>query len=133
MKYVGLTIDDATGHEAELESFIREYCICERPEIPHNIAYKAKGVNVYSDAFFPFSSQDMEALVGQLPFTATPIGVESPNVLIVSSVNFVLEFPYKGNTQRLMPTEFFTGAESDLDFDVVRMLEKNGCVRVYTE
>ena len=131
MKYVGLKISNIVGHEAAVESFIREYCIFERPEIPYNIAHRSREVNVYSQAFYEMDGSAFETLVAGLPFTAIPIGYEPPCILLVSTVNFVLEFMFNHELIRLLPTDYISGVPVDAECEAIKILVKRGCLRIY--
>lgn len=125
MIIVGCTIVDSMGYEAQVEQFIKDYCIFERPDIPHNIAYNSKNINVF------FNRVVSDSDLSGLPFTVIPIGYEPPAILMVSAVNFVLEFFFNGELVRLLPTEFLTGVSSDVDTDTIKTLVQQGCLRVY--
>lgn len=125
MILVGCRITDSQGHEPQVEQFIKDYCIFERPDIPHNIAYNSKDTNVFFNRVI-----QPEELSG-LPFTVIPIGYEPPGILLVSTVNFVLEFFFNHELVRLLPTEYFVGVPKDTDTNTVRDLMRQGCLRAY--
>ena len=96
---VGFTITNFNGHEADAVRFIQSVCILERPEIAENIVRVGVGVNVYS---FNLT----RALLDSQPFSTTPIETRDGNCLMVSNVDYLLEFSYLGNIVRLEPTQF---------------------------
>lgn len=125
MIYVGLHITNPTGYEAQLEQFIRDNCIFEREDIPHEIAYNARNVNVYTN--YPLEL----APDSWLHNIATPFGYESPQIILASTVNFVLEFPYKGDLLRLYPTEYILAIPEDITRSAIATLIQRGCLRVF--
>lgn len=125
MIIVGCTIVDSTGYEAQVEQFIKDYCIFERPDIPHNIAYNSKNINVF------FNRVVSDSDLSGLPFTVIPIGYEPPAILMVSTVNFVLEFFFTGELVRLLPTGFLVGVPKDTETDAIKSLIRQGCLRAY--
>lgn len=96
---VGFTITDFNGHEADAVRFIQSVCILESPEIAENIVRVGVGVNVYS---FNLT----QALLDSQPFSTSPIETRDGNCLMVSNVDYLLEFSYLGNIVRLEPTQF---------------------------
>ena len=125
MIIVGCTIKSSKGYEPQIEQFIKDYCIFERPDIPHNIAYNSKDTNVFFNRVV--SAEELSGL----PFTVTPIGYEPPAILLVSTVNFVLEFFFKRKLIRLLPTEYFTGVPKTTETDTIRTLIRQGYLRAY--
>lgn len=144
MVYVGLHITDPTGYEEQLEQFIKDNCIYERPDIPHNVAYNAKDINIFVNYTLPvggnadfdlsFSNDFLIQTVEDNSWLwniGYPIGYEPPHILIVSAVNFILEFYFNNRLLRLHPTEFLRGVPSDVNTTTIRSLIRQGCLRVY--
>ena len=96
---VGFTITDFNGHEAEAIEFIRKVCVLENPEVAKNIVAAGVGVSVYS----PNLTRE---LLNSQPFSCTPIETQAGRFLLVSNVDFLLEFSYADNVVRLEPTHY---------------------------
>lgn len=124
MILVGFRVLNAKGKEAKLEEAIRKWCILGHPDIAHDIAYKTKNACVYANGL-------TEAIISAFAFSAEPIYAVTPQILIVSTVNFILEFNFREELIRLAPTEFLTGVPQDARTPVIRSLVEQGCLRLF--
>lgn len=96
---VGFVVTDYKGHQKDAVEYIKKVCILEDPDIAQNIVDAGPGVNIFSRVI------TIEDLAKQ-PFETSLIETTEGKVMIVSIVNFPLEFIYRDRVVRLKPAEY---------------------------
>lgn len=96
---VGFVVTDYKGHQKDAVEYIKKVCILEDQSIAQNIVDAGPGVNIFSRVV---TTEDL----AKQPFSTSVIETVEGKVMLVSIVNFPLEFIYRDKVTRLKPAEY---------------------------